>query len=133
LSRALEAGLVITIDYGGNARTLPSPAGTLVSYAQHRVTDPLAQPGEQDLTAHVPFDALQAWGGELGLTTLAELPQWRFLAVMGALDGLHGLDALRAKSLVAPGRMGEFRVLVQGKGLGAHAEVLRAKLLREPG
>jgi SAM-dependent MidA family methyltransferase len=48
-------GVALIIDYG-HAR---SAAGdTLQAVKAHKFADPLADPGEQDLTAHVDFDAL---------------------------------------------------------------------------
>lgn len=127
LARALDEGVLLTIDYGHGSRELLGRAdGTLVAARDHRLAeDPLAAPGEQDLTAHVNFTALAEEGRALGLEPLAELAQWEFLAAMGVLDdlarGLRGAEGLAAalagKALLAPGGMGDFRVLLQGKGL----------------
>lgn len=136
MARALDAGVVLTIDYGDTAQGLAQrPGGTLAATRAHRVsTDPLADLGLQDLTAHVNFTALRDEGAALGLEVVAEVPQWQFLAATGALEGiaakLQGPDfaaGLAAKTLVAPGRMGEFRVLVQAKAL---PEAARARLAR---
>lgn len=134
--RALDQGIVLTIDYGDDAAALAQrPGGTLTALRDHRLsTDPLADPGLQDLTAHVNFTALRDEGRALGLEVVAEVPQWRFLAATGALDDIAAklqgpgfAEALAAKTLVTPGGMGEFRVLVQAKGL---AEPARARLAR---
>src|SRR5438445_218511 len=57
IGRALERGVVLTIDYGGRGDELYGPhrmAGTALAYREHRAADDLlARPGEQDLTAHV--------------------------------------------------------------------------------
>lgn len=47
-------GAAIIIDYGG----WHSLGDTLQALAGHRMVDPLAEPGEADLTAHVDFEAL---------------------------------------------------------------------------
>lgn len=134
MARALRRGIVVTVDYGGDG-----PQTVVAAYRRHRLRpDLLAEPGEQDLTAHVDFSMLRRLGEDAGLVTLAELPQWRFLGSMGALDelaaGKDALAALRAKTLLAPGRMGDFRVLVQGAGLGeAERARLAARFQQAPG
>ena len=50
-------GALLAIDYGYAA---PSGAATFQAVAQHHATDPLADPGAADLTAHVDFGALAA-------------------------------------------------------------------------
>ena len=70
--RALERGFVLTIDYGHEARALYDEhhnRGTLLAYRDHAVTENLLDaPGEQDLTAHVNFTALDLCGRRAGLT-----------------------------------------------------------------
>lgn len=136
MARALDRGIVLTIDYGDDAAALGQrPGGTLTALRDHRLSaDPLAEPGWQDLTAHVDFTALREEGRALGLEVVAEVPQWRFLAATGALESIAAklqgpgfAEALAAKTLVTPGGMGEFRVLVQAKGL---AEAARTRLAR---
>ncbi len=87
-ARALEAGWLLTFDYGfGESAVLrpEHPKGTLRAYHRHRVCeDLLARPGEQDLTAHVDFRRLIAAGEEVGLMTEAFLPQGRWLAAIAA-------------------------------------------------
>jgi SAM-dependent MidA family methyltransferase len=67
----LQAGKLLTFDYGVEEEELFEPRrehGTLRSYRGHRVTsDPLADPGQQDLTAHVDFSALKRAGTAAGL------------------------------------------------------------------
>jgi SAM-dependent MidA family methyltransferase len=69
----LEHGKLLTIDYGLTDDELFSPArtgGTLRAYFHHHATgDILANVGEQDLTAHVNFSAIQKIGEEAGLKT----------------------------------------------------------------
>ncbi len=68
------SGLLLTFDYGKSWESLLSehPEGTARAYFQHRQhNDLLAQPGAQDLTAHLAWDPLreilQAQGFETGL------------------------------------------------------------------
>ena len=79
----LEHGKLLTLDYGLTAEEFFHPArrdGTLRAYHRHRVSqDLLANVGEQDLTAHVNFTALQAAGEAAGLMTEAFVTQAKFL------------------------------------------------------
>ena len=79
----LSRGKLLTIDYGFNADEMFSPArprGTLRAYHRHHVTDDiLANPGEQDLTAHVNFSTIQKAGEVAGLKTESFCTQPQFL------------------------------------------------------
>lgn len=61
-AEALELGLMIWIDYGFASADLHHPlrhSGTLRTFQRHRADDdPLANPGEKDITAHVDFSAV---------------------------------------------------------------------------
>ena len=85
---ALDAGFVLTIDYGRGAHDLYDPAqrphGTLVTYRSHRQTDsPLVDPGRQDITAQVDFTSVRLAGERAGLTTVGSASQGRFLTRLG--------------------------------------------------
>jgi len=71
VGRRLERGYVLTIDYGHRAAELFDDhhmRGTLLAYQDHRATENYyASPGQQDLTAHVNFTALEVWGKRSGL------------------------------------------------------------------
>ncbi len=56
---------------------------TLQAVRRHRFADPLAAPGEADLTAHVDFAALKQTARELGLATYGPMPQGEFLLKLG--------------------------------------------------
>jgi SAM-dependent MidA family methyltransferase len=73
ISKTLDAGYVFSIDYGYTAPELARfPSGTLMSYRRHQAfADVLKDPGEQDITAHVCFSALEGYGKRLGLETVA--------------------------------------------------------------
>ena len=49
----------------------------------HRYADPLAAPGEADLTAHVDFAALKDAASERGLAAFGPMPQGAFLLKLG--------------------------------------------------
>jgi SAM-dependent MidA family methyltransferase len=79
----LQCGKLLAIDYGLTADEMFLPVrtcGTLRAYFRHHVTDDiLANPGEQDLTAHVNFSAIQKTGEEAGLKTEMFSTQTKFL------------------------------------------------------
>lgn len=124
---ALERGFLLTIDYGHRARELYGPGhmhGTLLAYRGHRAEENwLEAPGEQDLTAHVNFTALEEQGRELGLELLGYTTQTNFLLALARARNLADLvednDARRQLiQLIHPEGMGEtFKVLIQGKGV----------------
>ncbi len=121
----LGHGRLLTIDYGLTAEEKFSPSriqGTLRAYSRHRVSDDLlADPGRQDLTAHVDFSALQANGEALGLTTESFCTQAKFLTTIlarveaaGALGVWDQFRSRQFQTLTHPEHFGRaFRVLVQ--------------------
>ena len=131
---ALDAGFVLTIDYGREARDLYSPElrprGTLTTYYRHVQTEaPLRNIGRQDITAQVDFTSLELAGRAAGLTPLGCVTQREFLLSLGldtlrrrvtstplpASQGVANRAGLAALS--NPGGLGRFRTLVQAKGL----------------
>lgn len=135
VARALDRGFVVTIDYGYPARELYGaghPRGTLLAFSGHRAQEEwLARPGEQDLTAHVNFTALEKHGRELGLEILGFTTQTQFLLALVQASGLAGeIESMTSevkklklrqqlKQLIHPEGMGEaFKVLVQARGVG---------------
>ncbi|HWC61533.1 MAG TPA: SAM-dependent methyltransferase [Verrucomicrobiae bacterium] len=76
-------GKLLTFDYGFTTDEQFSPErvnGTLRAYHRHQVTDNLlANAGEQDLTAHVNFSAIQVAGESAGLRTEIFCTQSQFL------------------------------------------------------
>ncbi|WP_231363857.1 class I SAM-dependent methyltransferase [Verrucomicrobium sp. 3C] len=125
----IDRGFVFTFDYGflPQERFLPGrAAGTLRAYRRHRrESDPLAHPGEQDLTAHVDFARLQRAGEEMGLSSLSVVDQHHFFvgilsAVAERYDGKlpEGLTAGGFQTLTHPEFFGRtHRVLIQSKGI----------------
>ena len=123
----LQRGKLLTVDYGLTAEELLLPQraqGTLRSYSRHHViANPLASPGEQDLTAHVNFSAIQAVGESAGLTTESFLTQEQFLTQIltcARKDEDFGEWSPRRtrqfQTLVHPEHLGRaFRVLIQAR------------------
>jgi SAM-dependent MidA family methyltransferase len=135
VARRLERGYLLVLDYGAPApeRADPTrfPRGTIRTYAAHaRGSDPLADPGERDITAHVDFTMLGLAAAERGLVPLALTTQAEFLAQAGlgellvALQAEPGMTAAQylaaraaALHLLDPGGMGAFRVALFGKAI----------------
>ena len=123
----LSRGKLLAIDYGFTADEQFSPSrlnGTLRAYYRHQVTDDiLANPGEQDLTAHVNFSAIQQAGEITGLQTELFCGQPQFLT--GVVEkifkqstfGEWGTKQTRQfQTLTHPEHLGRaFRVLVQSR------------------
>ncbi len=125
IADALEAGLVLLIDYGYPERAYYQPdrsMGTLMCHLRHRAhSDPYTHLGLQDITAHVDFSAAARAGSRRrsrhrGLhhpgpfpDRLRDRPTDSGQSVAGPPD----LDLLQgAKQLLLPTAMGErFKVL----------------------
>ena len=76
-----DGGVALVIDYG-HART--AAGDTLQAVKRHRFVDPLAEPGEADLTAHVDFEALAAAARRGGAEAWGPVPQRDLLIALGA-------------------------------------------------
>jgi len=122
----LRRGWLMTLDYGQTSaeRLAPHrPDGTLRAYRGHKLNDHLlADPGEQDLTAHVNFDSLRAAGETAGLNTAMFTTQANFLAEImkrfwpeAESRGAWSHERAREfQTLVHPEHLGRaFRVLAQ--------------------
>ena len=142
VAQMLRKGYLLTIDYGDKARALYSPYrwhGTLTCYYRHQMNEqPLAYPGQQDITAHVNFSALidegrrqalrlnlfttqRQWLENMGIhTTLEQLRATQFAAMDTAPASDSGQIARlqwrnqqqRVAILTDPAGMGNFKVLL---------------------
>ncbi|HZV33591.1 MAG TPA: SAM-dependent methyltransferase [Verrucomicrobiae bacterium] len=128
-ARALKAGKLMTIDYGLKAEQFFTPErkdGTLRAYHQHHQSnDLLANPGEQDLTAHVNFTAIQSAGEAEGLKTEIFTTQRQFLTHIieknccdnPTVKEWTSSRVRQFQTLTHPEHLGQrFHVLVQGRG-----------------
>ncbi len=73
-------GAALIIDYGHES---PGLGDTLQAVGNHNFADPLAEPGETDLTAHVDFAAIGAAAGSGGASVFGPLAQGTFLNRLG--------------------------------------------------
>jgi len=152
IAERLQRGYLLTIDYGYPAHRYYSPSrstGTLQCYYHHRFHDnPYIHIGEQDLTTHVNWTALEQEGDRWGLTQIGFRPQGLFLMALGLGDRLAAIsspaeigtstrsDMLKRHGdlhqLINPLGMGNFGVLIQGKDLGPQALARPLRGLQDP-
>lgn len=113
-----QGGAALFIDYG---YLMPRTGSTLQAVRAHRKVDPLAMPGEADLTAHVDFDMLAEIARQAGCR-VQTATQGDWLTAMGldfrattlarALPDQAKTVEIARKRLVDPAEMGElFKVL----------------------
>jgi len=110
---ARDGGAALFLDYGPEAS---APGDSLQAVRAGRPADPLADPGEADLTAHVDFAAFAAAARAAGAATFGPLPQGMFLVRLGLYqrtDQLARANPARTQSLIGaaqrlaePGLMG---------------------------
>jgi NADH dehydrogenase [ubiquinone] 1 alpha subcomplex assembly factor 7 len=77
---ATQGGALLVIDYGYGT---PGRGETLQAVKRHRFADPLRNPGEADLTAHVDFCGLSQAARAAGARVHGPVPQGEWLARLG--------------------------------------------------
>jgi SAM-dependent MidA family methyltransferase len=121
-AECLVEGKLLAIDYGLTDEELflpERPGGTLRAYRGHRLSpDVLADPGEQDITAHVDFGAMQRAGELAGLITEGLFAQAQFLTPPVETDIAAWIPQRirQFRTLTHPEHLGRvFRVLIQSR------------------
>jgi SAM-dependent MidA family methyltransferase len=113
------------IDYGPAGAVFGS---TLQAVRGHAYTDPLAEPGAADLTAHVHFASLARKAGAAGLAADGPMSQAEFLGRLGIVERTARLMAAN------PARAGELEAatqrLMSPSGMG---QLFKAMAVRSPG
>lgn len=133
VSAKIDRGYLVSIDYGYSAEKYYHPQryrGTLQCYFQHkRHENPYLYIGQQDMTAHIDFTALERQGEKVGLSRLGFTRQGMFLMALGLGDRLFDLSSGRVDiatvfrrrdalhQLSDPTGLGGFGVMIQGKGV----------------
>lgn len=119
---ARQDGLALFIDYG---HIVSGYGDTLQAVRRQAFDDPLAHPGEADLTSHVDFEAIAVACESVGAQALLPMTQGDFLLKMGLVERAGQLgrnkpsaqqaaisDAVERLAGYGPGKMGElFKVL----------------------
>lgn len=140
LADVVGRGAVVFVDYGAEAAELANHAvGTLVTYSRAGAgDDPLAEPGERDITSHANWTAVRAALQERSMEVAGPVPQGAVLKALGiaeidatlraehdaALEGGRGADAVAAlsrrhavRALLEPSGMGGFGVVSGARGV----------------
>lgn len=128
---ARRGGAALAIDYG---YTRTQFGETLQALRAHAYVDPLAEPGEADLTTHVDFAALERAAHGAGASTHGPATQGEFLARLGIRERANvlaaGVDATRADVIQSElarligGDDGGRAENARGGGMGALFKVL---------
>jgi SAM-dependent MidA family methyltransferase len=121
---ARDGGAALLIDYG---RAAPGFGDTLQALKRHEKVDPLARPGEADLTVHADFPAVMAAAEREGAET-AILTQAEFLARMGVGARCEALVRARPDRAGALGR--QLNRLVSADEMG---ELFKVCAIHSPG
>jgi SAM-dependent MidA family methyltransferase len=122
LTHCLSSGLLVWLDYGfarPEYYDIARKSGTLRTFSKHRAAeDPLAVPGEIDITAHVDFTAVAEAAISLGCQARSFRNQGAWLTEIGrewllSLEGQTPTQALRQfQTLTHPAHLGgSFHVL----------------------
>lgn len=119
-----DGGVALLIDYG---RATPGFGDTLQALRRHQKVDPLACPGEADLTIHADFPAVMAAARAEGAEA-AILTQAAFLARLGIGERAEALMRSRPDLAATLGR--QLNRLV---GAGEMGELFRACVVHAPG
>ncbi len=129
LADRLDRGAAFFVDYGFPEAEYYHPqrsSGTLMCHRAHLAdANPLIEPGEKDITAHVNFSAIALAGQGAGLDVLGYASQARFLVNCGLLELLQGVDlreVAAAQKLLNEHEMGElFKVIGFARGVSFDA------------
>ena len=123
---ASQGGAILAIDYGYEG---PQFGETLQAVRDHAYADPLAAPGETDISAHVDYSPLRRAATDAGLKVAPLATQGDFLRRLGAIERADSLasanprqaDTVHAglQRLIDPAEMGTlFKVFcAYGSGL----------------
>ncbi len=84
-----QSGAALFIDYGYDG---PAVGDTLQAVSAHAHADPLANPGEQDLTVHVDFATLSAMAELCGVAVQDSVGQGEWLNRLGLAERAQALS-----------------------------------------
>ena len=144
LSRKLDRGYVLTIDYGHPRDEFFAPhrsAGTLQVRAQHRLLQsPFDEIGHADITAHVEWTSIVERAEACGFEVKGFTDQHHFITgIISELGHDIAQDDADAKAkralqtLLHPEMLGRnFQILALGKNVDAVASLAGLKFAREP-
>jgi SAM-dependent MidA family methyltransferase len=122
-----QDGAALIVDYGH----VRSDAGdTFQAIARHSFTDPLKNPGQADVTAHVDFEALTRAAEDIGARVHGPVTQGDFLRRLGIETRAETLMA-KADQEIAEDISGAMKRLVGG-GHGGMGSMFKVLAVSEP-
>jgi SAM-dependent MidA family methyltransferase len=121
-------GAALIIDYG---HAESGVGDTLQAVARHAFADPLAAPGETDLTAHVDFEALRHAAQSIGAAVHGPVSQSELLLRLGIEARAERLKANADREQIAAIDSARHRLVATGRdGMG---RLFKALALAHPG
>lgn len=130
---AAADGALLVIDYGYGKT---QPGATLQALKAHAPIDPLCDPGEADLTAHVDFAALARAAATSGACVHGPVTQGTFLARLGLFERAAVLKRNADAAQIAAVDAAVERLAVPGKPSGSRAsmaELFKVLAVTSPG
>jgi SAM-dependent MidA family methyltransferase len=129
---AAHGGALLVIDYGYDT---PGRGATLQAVKRHRFADPLRDPGEADLTAHVDFCGLSRAARAAGAEVHGPVPQGEWLARLGIHERAAKLRRYAGGRQRAAIDSAVLRLAGGGHGSGATdmARLFKALSVTQPG
>jgi NADH dehydrogenase [ubiquinone] 1 alpha subcomplex assembly factor 7 len=122
-----QQGAALIIDYG---HVRSEVGDTFQAIARHSFTDPLQNPGQADVTAHVDFQALVRAAEDLGARVHGPVPQGEFLKRLGIETRAATLRA-KVTPEVAEDISGALKRLTAG-GRGGMGSMFKVLAISEP-
>ncbi|MEH2475398.1 NADH dehydrogenase [ubiquinone] 1 alpha subcomplex assembly factor 7 [Nitrobacteraceae bacterium AZCC 2161] len=123
-----EGGAALIVDYG---HTRSDAGDTFQAIARHSFTDPLKNPGQADVTAHVDFQALGRAAEDVGARVHGPVPQGEFLKRLGIETRAVTLMA-KASPEVSEDVAGALKRLIDG-GRGGMGSMFKVIGISDPG
>lgn len=124
---AERGGAALAIDYGHRDSAVGE---TLQAVGRHAFADPLATPGEVDLTAHVDFTAFARAATRAGARVHGPIPQGEFLRRLGIAARAAALRTAATPAQAADVDAALARLT--GTGRGAMGELFKAIAVADP-
>ena len=121
---ARQGGAALFIDYGHTATGF---GDTLQALRAHRMVDPLVDPGEADLTAHVDFAAMARSARAAGAAVYGPIDQGDFLKALGLEQRAQALSSRAAAAQAADIEAARLRLV--GKGPGQMGALFKAMVV----
>ncbi|MEO1678484.1 MAG: SAM-dependent methyltransferase [Pseudomonadota bacterium] len=109
-----QGGLALFMDYGG----WRSRADTVQAIRAHRVADPMAEPGQADLTAHVDFEAVAAAARAAGAEAWGPEEQGLWLGRLGLVERAEVLARALPDDAARQSHFAAFRRLTEADQMG---------------